>query len=62
MINTEAKNILKYKDLVIYCNIEFNMTCTTCEISQIQYTCILFCVLNIIYLMAVNTIETCSMC
>jgi hypothetical protein len=37
VIKTEANKILKYKDLVIYCNIEFNMTCTICEMSQIQY-------------------------
>ena len=55
VINRDAKKIPKYKDLVIYCNTVFNMTCTICEISQIQYTCILFCVLHIIYLMPVNT-------
>jgi hypothetical protein len=32
--------------------IKFNTTCTVCDISQTQYTCILFWVLNTIYLNA----------
>jgi hypothetical protein len=50
MIKKEAKKILNYKDLVIYCYIKYTITCKICDISQIQYTCILFCVLNLIYL------------
>jgi len=32
------------------CYIKFNMTCTICEISQIQYARILVWVVNIMYL------------
>ena len=46
-----SKPQTEYNKTKRYFYINFNMNCRVCAISQIQYTCILFTVLNIMYLM-----------